>query len=247
MNTIWFGAGKVGSTNSPLGGAGITCTLAAIALGAAATPVIGGILDFESLPYPTYYASVTGGMVYDPLGSYGGFKFSSENFFPPGSSSLFANVWFDYTLTSTPSYNDGYVYGINGARALGVPLYNTTSLSTFSIERENGGEWMFAGAQFTRVVFTHPTAVFRMVGWRDGAVVYDISTLLPYYEQLSFGAQVDAIAVDKVVMTFRHVWPNGTVYSTWFTMDDMHYELVPAPGALVLFSMCGLLRRRQRA
>ncbi len=79
-----------------------------------------------------------------------------------------------------------------------------------------------------------------------GATVYDISTPLVAYEQLFFGAQVGAISVDKVVMTYRRFTPNGTEYSRWFTMDDMHYELVPAPGALVLLSMGGLLRQRRR-
>ena len=246
MNTIWFGAGKVGSTNSPLGGAGITCTLAAIALGAAATPVIGGILDFESLPFPTTVVDNLARMVADPFSSHMGFMFSSENFYPPALNHPFANVWYDYALLDPPNYNIGLVYGINGARALGTPAYAAANLSTFSIEREDGGEWMFGGAQFSRINFGY-NGTYRLVGLRDNATVYDINTTLPAYSQLFYGAQVNAIAVDKVVMTYRWTSSVGNVLNMPFTMDDMHYELVPAPGALVLLGMGGLLRRGRRA
>ncbi len=238
-------ADLVRSTQSGLGGTVFQRALAGVIICAAATSVEGDILDFEALPYPTASANPDGGTVGDPFGSHMGFRFSSVNFFPPGA--LFAGVWFDYALTNTPYYGSGYPYGINGARALGTPMYASAQPCTLSIEREDGGEWMFEGAQFCRVMFFHPSAVFRIVGWRDGGVVYDTSTLLPDHEQLFFGAQVGTVAVDKMVMTFRYFSSSGTQYSTWFTMDDMHYELVPAPGALVLLGMCGLLRRRQRA
>ncbi len=222
-------------------------TLAAIAIGAASASATGDILDFESLPYPTYFPASTGGMVSDPLASHMGFRFSSENFFPPGSSSLFANVWLDYALTDTPYYENGYPYGINGERALGVPMYDPWNPCTFSIEREDGGEWMFGGAQFSPVSLQLNDTVFRIAGWRDGVEVYNIGTHLIQQQQLFVGSTLSAIAVDRVVMTYRRVPPPSGVLSRWFTMDDMHYELVPAPGALVLLGVCGLMRRRQRS
>ncbi len=144
---------RVCSSVRSTGGLSIQLTLAAIALGAAATPVIGDILDFESLPYPTTYVSWSGGTVSDPLGSYMGFKFGSVNFLPPDSP--YTGVWFDYTITSPPDYSLGYPYGINGGRALGVPMAASTYLCSFSVEREDSGEWMFGGAQFSPVHFPY--------------------------------------------------------------------------------------------
>lgn len=245
MNLSRFGAVLIGSADPMLRGIRVQHTLVAIALGAAGTSVEGGVLDFESLQYPTTFLDQIGGIDVDPFELHMGFKFSSENFYPPALNHPFANVWYDYALTDTPSYNHGFVHGINGARALGTPIYAVASLSTFSIEREDGGEWMFGGAQFTRVNFPY-SGTYRLVGLHGNDTVYDINTTLSATAQLFYGAQVDAIAVDRVVMTYRWTSSVGNVFSMPFIMDDMHYELVPAPGALVLLSMCGLLRQRRR-
>ncbi len=231
-----------------LGRASLTLGAVASALACVGAQVEGGILDFESLPYPTTAINGSGGYVYDPFGSHMGFRFSSENFFPPSVNSPFANVWFDYALTSAPYNIAGYAFGINGARALGVPQYDPFTLTSWNIEREDGGEWMYGGAQFSPVnQGADNTTLFRIVGWRDGAEVYNISTFLVYSQQLFFGAQVNDIPVDRVVMTYHKLPPPTFDLSRWFTMDDMHYQLVPAPGALVLLSLCGLLQHRHRA
>lgn len=233
------------------GGAGGRVTVAPLAavaaLGLAVIGAEAGILDFESLPEPTTPSGNPVSMYVDPLAFHMGFKFSSEGFYSPSSGDPFANVWSYYTLGPNPStYSPGYPYGINGERALGTPMDSNSYLGSWKIERDDGGEWMFGGAQFTAVHNNPAGQPFRIVGWRDGVEVYDITTELVVTSQTFVGAQVGSVAVDHIVLTYRHLWPSGALTSRWFTTDDLHYELVPAPGALVLLSMRGLMRHRRR-
>lgn len=246
MRMIDKGGAPGTSTHTSWTGVGIRVALGSLAIAAVAPGLNAGILDFESLPEPTYYTGQT--VHFDPLEFYMGFRFSSVNYIPPHHTQPeLANVWFDYTLGPVPNYDFGYPFGINGDRALGTPFYHPMYPATYSVERQDGGEWMFGGAQVCSLYFYETDgSPFRVVGWRDGVEVYNITTELVPAEQLFFGAQVSSIAVDKVVMTYRVFYSDGTENHRPFLLDDMHYELVPAPGALALLSMCGLLRRRQR-
>lgn len=202
------------------------------------------MLTFESLPTPTVEVGSNLRVAAMPL-TYEGFSFTSlvgsENDFPE----IFDGRWGVYKMRSGSTYG-GFDEGIIGSRALFTP-WGAQEEYEFSISRAE--QFVFDGAFICQVNTAENDfnfdgdgrdySMLTVTGWIGDTVVYAFSTQIEYAvgSYLSFS---NGIAIDRVTFS--------TDTGAAISLDNFTFSggAVPAPSALALLGLAGLVGKRKR-
>ena len=206
-------------------------TMIATAFIATAAHGTGTLCTFENLPAPTTpsMSSTTTGFYWDYLSSYEGFHFTSS--YAPGNFQ-----WAYYDLVGGQGYA-GYDEGIIGDRALFTP-WGAEQSKNYRIRRDD--LWMLNSIEVTSA-WTSTTVVIE--GYRYGQGVF------------TFSAQLTT--AQRVKLNISSVYPGplnniteikiyGTGISNQIAIDNIDYVVVPAPSALALIGIAGMIGVRRK-
>jgi len=189
------------------------------------------LMTFENLVAPSqpYENEI---IAYEVLPTvYNGFSWTTQL-----NSPYFGNGWGYYDMKEW--YFGGYDNGIIGSRALYSP-YGGGFSANYLIS--NTAYWVFTSAYFTSAWATYQDGVaLHIDGYLgDQAVFTHTATIYSIHKTLVTPPQ---LMIDRV-----HIWGGyvGIQGNHWI-MDDMSYELVPAPSTLALLGLAGLVGRRRR-
>ena len=182
---------------------------------------------FEDLPEPTVPSSNFEFIVSSPIGNYQGFEFLSNLVVPP-----FSGRWAYYDIKDVDF--GGYDNGIVGSRAL-FTIYGSDAANGFRIRRDE--LWRFLGADLTTA---WEALDLTFTGYRDGSVVWSRTLSIPSMVRTTL--EFDEVAIDTVKMSGFS--PNSPI--NHFILDNLSYEIVPAPSALALLVVAGAVRTRRR-
>jgi hypothetical protein len=210
-----------------------------------ATSAHGALCTFENLPTPTFaeYNTAETGFWIGAVGSYEGFNFTSSYAQSESGNqySFLNNKWGYYDLVGGPGWG-GYDEGIIGDRALFTPW---GSLSPFDYRISRNELWTLNELEITAV---WESLAVVIEGYRYGVGVF------------SYTAQLNQAQRTKLILSnaYPGLMPQITeikVYSTpsynpssHLAIDNIEYSVVPAPSALALIGIAGLVgivRRRR--
>lgn len=205
-----------------------------------ATSAHADLCTFENLPAPTFaeYNTPQTGFWIDPLGSYQGFNFTSS---AQGSNngnqySIFDNKWAYYDLVGGPGWG-GYDEAIIGDRAIFTP-WGSNSSYDYRIGR--GEAWRLNSLELT-AVWNSMTVVIE--GYRYGVGVFT------YTAQLNQAQRVKLLisnAYPGPLNNITEIKVYGTGVATHLAIDNIDYTVVPAPSALALIGVAGMVGVRRR-
>ena len=125
----------------------------------------------------------------------------------------------------------GYDDGIIGDRALFTP-YGAGAQNAFRISREN--PWRFVGADIT-TAWTPMT--LTLTGYQDGLVNWTHTVTLQ--TMVRTRVEIDDLAIDTLKIS-------GFANVTHVIVDNLSYEVVPAPSALALLANAIISTNRRR-
>jgi len=207
-------------------------TLIATAFIATAAHGTGTLCTFENLPAPTTATTNTGntGFYWDSLSSYEGFQFTSS--YAPSNFQ-----WAYYDLVGGQGWA-GYDEGIVGDRALFTP-WGSEASKNYRISRNE--LWMLNSIEVT-AVWASSTVVIE--GYRYGEGVFT------YIAQLATAQRVK-LNISQVYPFTEYAVHQIKIYSTGslsshLAIDNIEYTVIPAPSALALLAVAGVVRRRRR-
>ena len=189
-------------------------------------------LTFEDLPEPTLPSSNFPFMISSPIEDYRGFQFLSNiaPSVPPWQTLAGRWAYYDMKNVDFGGYDDGIV----GDRALFTP-FGSDAVNQFRIRRDE--LWRFLGADLTTA---WEALDLTFTGYRDGSVVWSLTLSIP--SMVRTRLEFDEAAIDTVKMSGFS--PNSPI--NHFILDNLSYEIVPAPSALALLAVAGVVRRRRR-
>ena len=210
-------------------------TLIATAFIATAAHGTGTLCTFENLSAPTLtdIYSTPFGLYYEPLSNYEGFNFTS-------SYAASGNKWWYYDLVGGPGYG-GYDEGIIGDRAIFTPFGSTSSYN-FRISRNE--MWRLSSLEVTSA-WSSMTVIIE--GYRYGEGVFTYTAQIAVAQRVKLNLQsvypgpLNNITEIKVYST--NVGANG---ASQIIIDNIEYALVPAPSALALIGIAGMIGVRRR-
>jgi len=209
-----------------------TLTLIATTFIATAAHGTGTFCTFENLPAPTTpsLSPPNTGFYWDYLSSYEGFHFTSS--YAPGNFQ-----WGYYDLVGGQGYA-GYDEGIIGDRALFTP-WGAEASKNYRIRRDD--LWMLNSIEVT-AVWASSTVVIE--GYRYGEGVFT------YIAQLATAQRVK-LNISQVYPFTEYAVHQIKIYSTGslsshLAIDNIEYTVIPAPSALALLAVAGVVRRRRR-
>jgi len=190
-------------------------------------------LTFEDLPEPTVPSSNFAFMISSPIGDYQGFQFLSNiaPSVPPWQTLAGRWAYYDIKDVDFGGYDDGIV----GDRALYTP-FGSDAANQYRIRRDE--LWRFVGGDFTAAWYQALDLTFT--GYRDGSVVWSRTLSIP--SMVRTRLEFDEVAIDTVKMSGFS--PNSPI--NHFILDNLSYEIVPAPSALALLAVAGVVGRRRR-
>jgi hypothetical protein len=204
----------------------ILISLTALALSPLAS---ASILTFEDLPMPTeQYATIR---IAEMPATYSGFTFSN---------------WGYYTVPNGIDFN-GFDDGIIGTRALYTPINNDNDGeggNRFTIFRSN--RFIFGSASVTQLFaadnggeddFGGDITRLTIKGFVGDHQVYTVNQYLAYAVRMTVSAP--AVQVDRLEFS--------TDTGMAFAVDNLTADpIVPAPSALALIGLAGLIGKRKR-
>ena len=192
------------------------------------------IIDFEDVATPLTEL----GFGYGPVANgYRGFSWGTNwvgsSSLPAGSASVYHNIG------STAS---GYLTAIaSGTRAMYLPSDNSTSSNELTISRSE--TWNFGSMDFAAAWNTNLSV--EITGLLAGNVLYTYSTTI------ATPGQMTSLALNFNGIDTLFIRSSGgtTAYSggagAHLIIDNLAYS-IPAPGALALLGVAGVIRRRRR-
>lgn len=198
-----------------------------------ATSAQGALCTFENLPAPTNADSFTNstGFMHDSIGSYEGFNFTSSN--------MYSNYqWSYYDLLGGSGWG-GYDEGIVGDRAIYTPW---SSNSSYNYRINRGGElWRLNSLEVT-AVWTSMTVVIE--GYRYGEGVFTYTAQLNQADRTKL---IITNAYPGALNNITEIKVYGVApYSSHLVIDNINYNIVPAPSALALIGIAGIIGIRKR-
>jgi hypothetical protein len=203
-------------------------TVSAFQCLAIASVANAGVVTFDDLPEPTYTYSYARGA---PLAAAQGFRFTStnNNFVSP----VYRDIWGYYEPTVPWTGAPGQPAVANGIvsrrRAATSWNYSEWHPSEYFIARADGGNWTFGGAWFT-AVWAGISNQLRVVGYSGTEVVFDVQSAITIDGPTFVAPTVAGLAIDRIVITNQYTSQFGVALGGHFTMDDLHYELIPGTG-----------------
>jgi hypothetical protein len=207
-----------------------------------------GVVTFDDLPAPTTRHSNWIDLA--PLPVTDGFLFTSTN-----STFQFPELydrWAYYQpnrpwtgAVGEPAFANGVR---SGNRAAYSPNYDIWQPSEYTIARADGGHWKFGGAWFT-AIWAGISNELRVVGYSGVNMVFDVRSMITINGPTFVAPSDTGLEVDRIVITDEYTTVQyGVAPSGYFAMDDLQYELVPAPGGIAVGTLTMLaLQRRRRA
>ena len=200
-----------------------------------ATSAHAELCTFENLPAPTL-AEGNSGFYVGAVGNYEGFNFTSAYQTNNNVYSFLNNKWAYYDLVGGSGYF-GFDEGIVGDRALFTP-WSSNSSYDYRINRNE--LWRLNSLEVTSI-YNNMTVVIE--GYRYGEGVFT------YTAQLS--------TAQRVKLLISNVYPGplnniteikvyGTGVGTHLAIDNIDYTIVPAPSALALIGIAGVLGTSRR-
>lgn len=201
------------------------CLTSSLAIAFAAS---ADVVTFDDLPEPSYTYSYARGA---PLAAAQGFRFTStnNNFVSP----QYRDIWGYYTPTvpwtgapGQPAVANGIVSGTQAAISWN---YSEWHPSEYFVTRADGGSWTFAGAWFT-AAWAGISNDLRIVGYSGTDVVFDVQSAITIDGPTFVAPTVAGLLIDRIVITNHHTSQFGVAPGGHFTMDDLHYELIPGTG-----------------
>lgn len=204
------------------------------------TSAHGAICTFENLPTPTFTNSnPSNGFVYDALGTYEGFNFTSSYAVQSSSEyAAFNNKWAYYDIVGGAGLG-GYDEGIVGDRAIFTPW---GSLSSHNYRINRNELWRLNRLEITAI--WNPTTVV-IEGYRYGEGVF------AYTAQLNQAQRVN-LNISSVypgpLNNITEIKIYGVGITGQIAIDNIDYVVVPAPSALALIGIAGMIgvQRRRR-
>ena len=207
-------------------------TLIATAFIATAAHGTGTLCTFENLPAPTTATTSppNTGFYWDSLSSYEGFQFTSS--YAPSNFQ-----WAYYDLVGGGGWA-GYDEGIVGDRALFTP-WGADQGKNYRIGRNE--LWMLNSIEVT-AVWLSSTVVIE--GYRYGAGVFTYTAQLTQAQRVKL---VISNAYPGPLNQITEIKVYGTGSSNHIAIDNIDYTIVPAPSAITLIGVAGIIgARRQR-
>ena len=209
-----------------------------------APTVSAGVVTFDDLPAPTrHYQYVD----LAPCADSGGFLFTSTN--QNFESPQYYNIWGYFRPTAPWTGAVGQPAAVNGVtsgnQAACSMNYSIWQPSEYFVTRADGGRWTFGGAWFT-AIWAGISNELRVVGYSGSNMVFDIRSMITIAGPTFIAPSVNGLEVDRIVITNQYTSQFGVAPGGAFAMDDLQYELVPAPGSLALLGFAGLPRSRRR-
>ena len=200
-----------------------------------ATSAHAELCTFENLPAPTL-AEGNSGFYVGAVGNYEGFNFTSSYQTNNNVYSFLNNKWAYYDLVGGSGYF-GFDEGIVGDRAL-FTAWGSNSGYNYRIGRNE--LWRLNSLEVTSI-YNNMTVVIE--GYRYGEGVFT------YTAQLS--------TAQRVKLLISNVYPGplnniteikvyGTGVGTHLAIDNIDYTIVPAPSALALIGIAGVLGTSRR-
>jgi len=208
-------------------------TLIATAFIATAAHGTGTLCTFENLPVPTTATTNTGntGFYWESLSSYEGFHFTSS--YAPGNFQ-----WGYYDLVGGQGYA-GYDEGIVGDRALFTP-WGAEASKNYRISRNE--LWMLNSIEVT-AVWVSSTVVIE--GYRYGEGVFTFSAQLATAQRVKLNISQVYPFTEYAVHQIK-IYSTGSL-SSHLAIDNIEYTVIPAPSALALLAVVGVVGRRRRS
>jgi len=217
----------------------------AIVTASAVVPANAEVLTFEDLPTPLI--SVGADLKVASLApNYGGFTFTSNHYSQNDLPDIFDGRWGYYKVKAGSTFG-GFDEGIIGSRALFTP-WGANEDYAFSIARTEA--FMFEGAFITQVNRSEDDfnfdgddgddfSILTVTGFVGDTAVYSLSTQIEYAtaQFISFNTGMEVTRVEFSTNTGAAI-----------ALDNFTYSggAVPAPGALALRGLAGIVGRRRR-
>jgi len=203
-----------------------------------ATSAHAELCTFENLPAPTFaeYNTPQTGFWIDPLGSYQGFNFTSSVQGNNNQYSIFDNKWSYYDLVGGPGWG-GYDEAIIGDRAVFTP-WGSDSSYNYRIGRDEA--WKLNSLEIT-AVWNTMTVVIE--GYRYGVGVFTYTAQLNQAQRVKLNI---AAAYPGPLNNITEIKVYGTGVATHLAIDNIDYTVVPAPSALALIGIAGMIGVRRR-
>ena len=196
------------------------------------------LCTFENLPAPTFGEGLNSGSGFyiGAVGNYEGFNFTSSYAQSGNQYTFLNNKWAYYDLVGGSGYY-GYDEGIVGDRALFTP-WSSNSSYDYRINRNE--LWRLNSLEVTSI-YNNMTVVIE--GYRYGVGVFT------YTAPLS--------TAQRVKLLISNVYPGplnniteikvyGAGVGTHLAIDNIDYTIVPAPSALALIGIAGMIGVRKR-
>jgi hypothetical protein len=194
-----------------------------------ATSAHGALCTFENLPAPTQ-TDVNGyGMYYDPLTNYEGFNFT----YTPSGQYV---GWYYYDLVGGPGWG-GYDEGIIGDRAI---VTGSGSSSTYDYRISRNEMWRLLSLEVT-AAWNSMTMFIQ--GYRYGEPVFLYTAALNPAQRVKLNISY-AYPPQFNNITEIKVW--GVNTGSHIIIDNLEYAIVPAPSALALIGIAGMIGVRRR-
>ena len=200
-----------------------------------ATSAHAELCTFENLPAPTL-AEGNSGFYVGAVGNYEGFNFTSAYQTNNNVYSFLNNKWGYYDLVGGSGYF-GWDEAIIGDRALFTP-WGSNSGYNYRINRNE--LWRLNSLEITSVYY-NMTLVIE--GYRYGQGVFT------YTAPLSTAQRVKLLISDVYTGSLNNI-TEIKVYSvgapTHLAIDNIDYTVVPAPSALALIGIAGMIGTSRR-
>jgi hypothetical protein len=187
---------------------------------------------FENLPEPDAISELNDTVRASPIRNYEGFQFVSNLVVPANDETWqnFSGYWGYYAINDGVNFG-GYDDGIIGDRALFTP-YGAGAQNAFRISREN--PWRFVGADITTA---WNALTLTLTGYQNGSVNWTHTVTLQ--AMVRTRVEIDDLSIDTLKIS-------GFANVTHVIMDNLSYEVVPAPSALALLAVVGISTNRRR-
>lgn len=190
---------------------------------------------FEDLAPPLNQSTQGGGAFWSsPLADYDGFHFSSDYFAQSGPTQ-YNGMWGYYDVKAVGW--GGYDEAMNGHRAIFTP-WNSNQSMFYEISR--GQDWVLYSLDIT-AAWNNMTAIVK--GYNDDELVFTYTVML----QTATKVRID---VSTAFPPYQHHIDRINVYgmgnATQLAIDDIRYQDLPAPSALALIGLAGLVGCRNR-
>ena len=203
-----------------------------------ATSAHAELCTFENLPAPTFGEGLNSGSGFyiGAVGNYEGFNFTSSYAQSGNQYTFLNNKWAYYDLVGGSGYY-GYDEAIIGDRAL-FTAWSSNSSYDYRINRNE--LWRLNSLEVTSI-FNNMTVVIE--GYRYGVGVFTYTT------QLSTAQRVKLLISSVYpgpLNNITEIKVYGAGVGTHLAIDNIDYTIVPAPSALALIGIAGMIGTTRR-